>query len=48
VTALNRAVADAFASLEACQSDADLDSLRDHSDFQKLFKEMAEKDKAKL
>src|SRR5271166_4068063 len=47
VTALNRAVAGGFASLEVCQSDADLDSLRDRPDFQKLLKETAEKDKAK-
>jgi len=47
VTALNRAVAGGFASLEVCQSDADLDSLRDRPDFQKLLKQMAEKDKAK-
>jgi len=47
VIVLNRAVADGFTSLEVCQSDADLDSLRDRPDFQKLLKEMAEKDKAK-
>ncbi|MGD0039011.1 MAG: hypothetical protein ABSE84_01130, partial [Isosphaeraceae bacterium] len=47
VTALNRAVAGGFASLEVCQSDADLDSLRDRPDFQKLLKEMAEKNQAK-
>jgi len=47
VTALNRAMADGFASLELCQSDPDLDSLRDRPDFQKLLKEMAGKDKAK-
>ena len=47
VTALNRAVAGGFATLEVCQSDADLDSLRDRPDFQKLLKDMAEKDKAK-
>ena len=47
VTALNRAVAGGFASREVCQSDADLDSLRDRPDFQKLLKETAEKDKAK-
>src|SRR5271157_1976137 len=47
MTALNCAVADGFASLEVCQSNADLDSLRDRPDFQKLLKEMAEKDKAK-
>jgi eukaryotic-like serine/threonine-protein kinase len=48
VTALNRSVAEGFASLEVCQSDADLDSLRDRPDFQKLLKEMAEKSKTKL
>jgi len=47
VTALNRALAEGFASLAVCQSDADLDSLRDRPDFQKLLKETAEKDKAK-
>ncbi len=47
VSALNRAVAEGFASLAVCQSDADLDSLRDRPDFQKLLKELAEKDKAR-
>ena len=47
VSALNQAVAGGVASLEVCQSNADLDSLRDRPDFQKLLKEMAEKDKEK-
>ena len=47
VAALNSAVTGGFASLEVCQSDVDLDSLRDRPDFQKLLKEMAEKDKTK-
>ncbi len=47
VTALNRAVAEGFTSLAVCQSNADLDSLRDRPDFQKLLKETAEKDKAR-
>jgi eukaryotic-like serine/threonine-protein kinase len=45
VSALNRAVAGGFASLETCQSNADLDSLRDRPDFQKLLQEMAEEGK---
>jgi len=47
VAALERALSGGFAKLEVCQSDTDLDSLRDRPDFQKLLKEMAEKDKAK-
>jgi tetratricopeptide (TPR) repeat protein len=47
VAALGLAVSGGFASLQVCQHDADLDALRERSDFQKLLSELAEQDKVK-
>jgi tetratricopeptide (TPR) repeat protein len=47
VTALDRAIAGGFANLQVCQTDSDLDPLRDRADFQKLVKDLSDKDKAK-
>ncbi len=47
VAALSQAIAGGIATLDMCQSDADLDSLRNRLDFQKLLKDMAEKNSTK-
>jgi len=45
VEALTRAVAEGITNVELYQTDDDLDSLRDRPDFQKLVKELADRDK---
>jgi hypothetical protein len=47
VTALSRACSGGFANLQVCQTDSDLDPLRDRPDFQKLLKDLSVSDQAK-
>jgi non-specific serine/threonine protein kinase/serine/threonine-protein kinase len=47
VDALARAIAGGFANLQVCQTDPDLDPLRDRPDFQELLDDLAAKEKAK-
>ena len=42
------AIAGGFGNLQLYETDRDLDPLRDRADFQKLLKELAEKEKAKV
>ena len=48
VEVLRRAIAGGFGNLQLYETDRDLDPLRDRADFQKLLKEFAEKEKAKV
>src|SRR5262249_29409336 len=45
--ALRRACSGGFANLQVCQSDSDLDPLRDRPDFQKLLEDLPASTKAK-